>query len=295
MTRPPEERLERALELAPGASPAWLMGRRTNDPDAPQQVLDPTAGTTLTTFDAATPADVTAAVPEIAAAGQTWAALGWTGRMRHLKQFWAEVEAHAEDLAILDTYDAGLPIATSRADLTQSLGAMDALVGWSLEVAGRTYPPPTELMTAMTLRQPYGVVAAIVPYNHPAKFALVNTLPALLAGNVVLLKPSDQTPLSAMLLGDIASRTLPPGRGTGDSPRTGRPRTATAGCLQRRTRRPPRRNSPGRGPARRAGRFHREHERGYPGAWKMSDYGAGSSSEEVLDWTRGKSIIFNLS
>lgn len=211
MSRPPQDRLEKALELARGASGAWLMGRRTNDPGAPQEVLDPTAGAPLTTFDAATPADVTAAVPEIAAAAEAWAALGWTGRMRHLKRFWAEVEAHAEDLAILDTYDAGLPIVTSRADVAQSLGAIDALVGWSLEAAGRTYPPPTDLMRAMTLRQPYGVVAAIVPYNHPVKFALVKTMPALLAGNVVLLKPSDQTPLSAMLLGEIASRTLPPG------------------------------------------------------------------------------------
>ena len=211
VTRPPQDRLDRALELVHGARGAWLMGRRVNDPGAPQEVLDPTAGSTLTTFDAAGPTEVTAAMPELAAAAAAWAELGWTGRMRYLKRFWAEVEAHAEDLAMLDTYDAGLPIATSRADLSQSLGAMEALIGWSLEAAGRTYPPPTDLMRAMTLRQPYGVVAAIVPYNHPAKFALVKTMPALLAGNVVLLKPSDQTPLSAMLLGELASRTLPPG------------------------------------------------------------------------------------
>lgn len=190
---------------------AWLVGDRVNASGSTERVINPSDLSHLLEFSSATPSDVVGALPDIAAAATSWAAAGWSSRLSALKSFWEEIAGHAEEFALLDTLDAGLPIATTRADLRQSLETLDLLVGWSADTVGQTYPAMTRTARALTLRQPYGVVAVIVPYNHPAKFALVKTMPALLAGNVVILKPSEQAPMSAMLLGRLAARTLPPG------------------------------------------------------------------------------------
>ena len=119
------------------------------------------------------------------------------------------IESDAERLAALDAIDGGLPIAGAREDVDEALANLRAwptLVRWH---GGRTIPASRANLHYTSYR-PYGVVGRILAYNHPVLFAVGTTVPALLAGNTVIVKPAPQVPLSALALGEIAAGDSPP-------------------------------------------------------------------------------------
>jgi 2-formylbenzoate dehydrogenase len=118
------------------------------------------------------------------------------------------IEEHGEELALLDSIDAGSPIANSRVDVAVAVAQLRLFAGLALELKGTTIPASNALH--VTVREPVGVVARIVPYNHPLMFACKIGAP-LVAGNPTVLKPPEAAPLSALRLGELAAEVFPPG------------------------------------------------------------------------------------
>ncbi|MGH3385323.1 MAG: aldehyde dehydrogenase family protein, partial [Nocardioidaceae bacterium] len=129
---------------------------------------------------------------------------------RLLRALAAAVAAERESLARLDVADGGAPISGMRGDVDQTVAEIEYYAGIASQTRGSSAPPAPDSLT-YTLREPYGVVGRIVPFNHPFKFAAGKCAAPLAAGNSVVLKPGEQTSLSALELARIADGILPPG------------------------------------------------------------------------------------
>jgi len=172
--------------------------------------IDPTTEKPIATVPAASPEDVDRAVRAAHSASRQWAATPWWERAESVRALAERIEAETEELARLDTRDAGLPLAGSRGDVRSSVREMLFFAGLGSELKGQTLPGADHQLT-MTCREPYGVVGRIIPFNHPFKFAAGKCAAPLMAGNAVVLKPAEQTSLSALRLAELAEDLLPPG------------------------------------------------------------------------------------
>ncbi len=123
------------------------------------------------------------------------------------------IESKAAEIANLETLDAGKPISdTTRVDLPLTVAVFRYYAGWADKIEGETIPATRGTTFNYTTREPLGVVACIVPWNYPLLLASYKVAPALACGNVVILKPASQTPLTALRLGELALEAgLPPG------------------------------------------------------------------------------------
>lgn len=140
-----------------------------------------------------------------------WSRLAPTARGRALRDVANLIRANAADLALLDTRNAGRPIRDTRNDLVRAADIFDFYGGICDKLRGATLPVPPGYF-CHTIREPYGVVGAIIPWNLPLVMACLKSAPALAAGNAVVLKPAEQTPLSALALADLCQQAgLPDG------------------------------------------------------------------------------------
>jgi betaine-aldehyde dehydrogenase len=165
--------------------------------------------------------DVDDAVKAARAASKDWARTPIAERAAALQALADLVLAHGEELAWLDTLDNGSPIAVMRNDYLMAADQLRYLAGLALQLRGQTLPAQNHDALDFTLRDPFGVVGRLIPFNHPLMFAASRIAAPLLAGNAVVLKPSEQTSLSALRLGELARPLIPPGvlnvvTGTGD-------------------------------------------------------------------------------
>lgn len=165
-------------------------------------VLNPATGQAVRDVASASIDETDAAVDRAVRAQRSWAALAPLERADALRRFSRVVEEHIEELAQLEVLEAGHPIGSARweaAHVAQVLayyaGAPERLIGKQIPVAGGL---------DVTYHEPYGVVGIIVPWNFPMTIAAWGFAPALAAGNAVVLKPAELTPLTAMRLGDLA-------------------------------------------------------------------------------------------
>ncbi|MCI2421425.1 aldehyde dehydrogenase family protein [Saccharopolyspora sp. K220] len=117
-------------------------------------------------------------------------------------------EANIDDLALLDAVDGGAPVSVMSGDVRMAAGLCRYFAGLALEMKGFTLP--SEDMR-FTMRQPFGVVAKIIPFNHPILFAISKIAAPLVAGNCVILKPAEATPMSALHLARLIQDLFPPG------------------------------------------------------------------------------------
>jgi len=143
-----------------------------------------------------------AAVGRAARAFPAWRDVAPADRTRLLRRFAEQVEAHADELALLETRNVGKPIADSRGEVSMVAevlhfysGAVDKHRGATIPVAGGV---------DLTWPEPLGVVAAIVPWNFPLAIASWKIAPALACGNTVVVKPAELTPLTALRLAELA-------------------------------------------------------------------------------------------
>lgn len=114
------------------------------------------------------------------------------------------IEKNAEELAQLETLDNGKPIKYSRAgDVPMTADHFRYFAGWATKLEGDTIPVSIPNMFTYTLREPVGVVGQIIPWNFPLQMASWKLAPALACGNTVILKPAEQTPLTALRLGEL--------------------------------------------------------------------------------------------
>lgn len=122
------------------------------------------------------------------------------------------IEQHRETLATIETWDNGKPYSVSlNEDLAEVISCIRYYAGWADKIHGQTIPT-TKDKFAYTLRQPVGVCAQIIPWNYPLAMAAWKLGPALATGNVVVLKPAEQTPLSILYVADLFRQAgFPPG------------------------------------------------------------------------------------
>lgn len=151
---------------------------------------------------------VGAAVDAGATAARGWRAIGAVARGEAVAAFGDAVAAAADELAHLDARNAGNPITGMRRGALQGARTLRYFAGLSIQLSGETIPATPDHLH-YTVREPFGVVGTIVPFNHPTLFATARTAAPLVAGNAVVLKPAHQTPLSALRLQEIADQHLP--------------------------------------------------------------------------------------
>jgi aminobutyraldehyde dehydrogenase len=175
-------------------------------------VLDPATGKVIAQVAEASEEQIIAAVQAAAKAFPGWAATVPKDRSTLLLKLADRIEAEAQEFASLESQNCGKPLAAALNDEIPAIadvfrffaGAARAMHG---AVAGEYLPG----FTSMIRRDPIGVVASIAPWNYPLMMAAWKLGPALAAGNTVVLKPSEQTPLTALKLATICAELFPPG------------------------------------------------------------------------------------
>ena len=177
------------------------------------EVINPATEEVIAAVPSADAADVDAAVGAARAAlDGPWGRLSARERGRFVARLAARLTERADEIARLETLHNGKPISESRnIEIPAAAECFEYYAGWSDKVMGETIPVKGNHLT-YTLREPVGVVAAIVPWNFPLLLAAWKVAPALACGNTVILKPASQTPLTALALGEAAVEAgLPPG------------------------------------------------------------------------------------
>jgi aminobutyraldehyde dehydrogenase len=179
---------------------------------APEDILDPATGRVITQIPEASPEQVARATAAAQRAFPGWAQTVPRDRAQLLLKLADAIEGRAAELARLESQNTGKPYAAALADELPAIadvfrffaGAARCMTG---AVTGEYMPG----MTSMIRRDPIGVVASIAPWNYPLMMAAWKLAPALAAGNTVVLKPSEQTPLTTLALAELAAQILPPG------------------------------------------------------------------------------------
>ncbi|MFD9860345.1 aldehyde dehydrogenase family protein [Streptomyces alboflavus] len=166
------------------------------------QVLNPATEDVVATVPAATVQDIDAAVARAAAAQVKWAAAAPADRARLLRRFAAVIDGHIEELARLEVREAGHVIGNARWEAGNARDLFDYAAGGAERLNGRQIPVSGGLN--VTILEPLGVVGVIAPWNFPMPIAAWGTAPALAAGNAVVLKPAETTPLTALHLAELA-------------------------------------------------------------------------------------------
>ena len=176
-------------------------------------VVNPATEEVVASVAAADKSDVDAAVAAARAAfNGPWGRMSARERGRLVSRLADRLMERADEVARLETLHNGKPIFESRQiEIPLAAECLEYYAGWADKVMGETIPVKGNFLT-YTLREPLGVVAAIVPWNFPLLLATWKVAPALATGNTVILKPASQTPLTAIALGEIAVEVgLPPG------------------------------------------------------------------------------------
>ncbi|HEY3186027.1 MAG TPA: aldehyde dehydrogenase family protein [Solirubrobacteraceae bacterium] len=166
------------------------------------QVIEPATEAVLEEVERATPGDVDAAVARAKAAWPAWRDLAPAARAAHLRSLARRLEARLEELALLEARNAGKPIADARGEMAMVVDTFRYYAGAPERLLGDTIP--AEGGQAFTVREPLGVVGLITPWNFPLTIASWKLAPALAAGNTVVLKPAELTPLTAKRFAELA-------------------------------------------------------------------------------------------
>lgn len=168
--------------------------------------INPATGRELCQIALAGEADVNQAVAAARAAFQSgpWPALSGLEKGNLLWKMADLIEKYADELAELETLDNGKPLRVSRnGDIPFAARHFRYYAGWASKIEGNTIPVSIANQFVYTLREPMGVVGLIIPWNFPLLMAAWKLAPALAAGNCVILKPAEETPLTALRLGEL--------------------------------------------------------------------------------------------
>lgn len=173
-------------------------------------LIDPASGQAFQDVPRASVEEVDRAIALAVVAQQAWAARAPIERADALRAFARIVEDHVEELARLEVRNSGHPISSARWEASHVAQVLNFYAGAPERLSGQQVPVAGGL--DVTFHEPYGVVGIIVPWNFPMTIASWGFAPALAAGNAVVLKPAELTPLTAMRLGELAREAgLPDG------------------------------------------------------------------------------------
>jgi acyl-CoA reductase-like NAD-dependent aldehyde dehydrogenase len=172
--------------------------------------INPADETPTGRVPAGTAADVARAVAAAEAAQPDWAAKSVWERAAALRRLAAGIRARGAEILELEARDTGNTIGKLGADVQIAAGYLEYFAGLASELKGETVPATAQGLH-FTLREPFGVVARIVPFNHPFMFAAAHLAAPLMAGNAVVVKTPETSPLSGSLLAELCREALPAG------------------------------------------------------------------------------------
>ena len=175
-------------------------------------VTDPASGEVIASVPRLGRADVARAIAAADKAMPAWAAKSAKERANILRKWFNLMMENQEDLAQIMTAEQGKPLAESRGEIAYGAAFIEFFAEEAKRVYGETIPSPWATSRIVVIRQPVGVVAAITPWNFPNAMITRKAGPALAAGCSIVIKPASETPLSALALGELATRAgLPAG------------------------------------------------------------------------------------
>jgi len=175
------------------------------------EVVNPAAGETIAEVPRGTQADVDRAVEAAKAALPEWLETTPGERAEALLKLAAAIDDNAEELAELESQNVGKPLASARDEMPVSADNFRFFAGAARVLEGKSAGEYMRGYTSMIRREPVGIVGGIAPWNYPLMMAVWKMGPALAAGNVQIIKPSEQTPLSTLRFAELAGEILPPG------------------------------------------------------------------------------------
>jgi betaine-aldehyde dehydrogenase len=173
--------------------------------------INPSTGSHLADIPVASDADVDRAVHAADRAyTNTWKRLPLPERARLVEQLADRIAAHREELGLIDCLDGGNTLAGMIGDVDWAVDALRYFAGLITEIKGESSSREPRHLN-WTIRQPYGVVGKINPFNHPFRFCAEKAAAALVAGNTVVIKAPEQASLSSLRFGELCADVLPPG------------------------------------------------------------------------------------
>jgi aminobutyraldehyde dehydrogenase len=178
---------------------------------ATMEVLNPATGDTIAEVPACTAADVDAAVEAAARALPDWLDSTPAERAELLLKLADVLDEHAEELAEIESRNVGKPLPYARDEMPVCADNLRFFAGAARILEGRSAGEYMKGYTSMIRREPIGIVGGIAPWNYPLMMAIWKLAPALAAGNVQVLKPSEQTPLSLLRFAELAQDAIPAG------------------------------------------------------------------------------------
>lgn len=169
-------------------------------------VTDPADGKLLAQVAACGIAETEAAIQQAKAALPAWRALPAKARSQVLYDWFDLVKEHSEDLAMILTLEAGKPLAESRGEVAYAASFFQWYAEEAKRCYGETIPSPAADRRHIVIKQPVGVCAMITPWNFPAAMITRKVGPCLAAGSVAVVKPAEDTPLTALALAELGRR-----------------------------------------------------------------------------------------
>jgi 1-pyrroline dehydrogenase len=175
------------------------------------EVLNPATGDVIAEVPRGTKADVDRAVEAAKKALPEWLETTPGERQEALLKLAAAIDDNAEELAEIESRNVGKPLSYARDEMPVSADNIRFFAGAARVLEGKSSGEYMRGYTSMLRREPIGIVGGIAPWNYPLMMAVWKFAPALAAGNVQVMKPSEQTPLSVLRFAELAAEALPPG------------------------------------------------------------------------------------
>ena len=175
-------------------------------------VVNPSTGARICTVPDSTQADVDTAVEAATSAQKDWATRPAVERARALRGIAAKIREQAEPLARVITEEQGKTLGLARVEVSFTADYLDYMAEWARRIEGEILESDRAGETILLFRQPIGVIGGILPWNFPFFLIARKAAPALVTGNTIVIKPSEETPHNAVKFCEILSETdLPPG------------------------------------------------------------------------------------
>lgn len=176
---------------------------RSSDGDNSIPVVNPATEEVIADVPVATESEIQAALDAANGAKREWDQLPAAERGEHLRDIAAVMDSHSEELAELVVEEQGKPIDVSRGEIDASVDLVEYMAEWDRRVEGDILPGDSRRESIHLLRRPHGVVAGIIPWNYPIAVFVRKLAPALVTGNTMIAKPSEETPLATLRLMEL--------------------------------------------------------------------------------------------
>jgi acyl-CoA reductase-like NAD-dependent aldehyde dehydrogenase len=189
----------------------WIGGEQVPSADGRTfETIDPATGEAICEVAQGGPEDVDRAVRVAREAFEPWAKLGPHKRAGLIYTLAELIKANLPELAELESLDNGKPVAYAKGDVAAAVSHLRYYAGWPTKIEGETIPVSTPDVLCYTRKEPVGVCGQMIPWNFPLLMAIWKLAPALAAGCTVVLKPAEQTPLTALRLGALVNEARIP-------------------------------------------------------------------------------------